>query len=339
MPAARAPSTPPRRAGRARCHARTGSSELAERVSSTPPEWFSRFLPPDGGARESAVLILFGPPPEGATDEGEHVVLIERSHTMRTQPAQIAFPGGARDLEDDDLVATALREAQEEVGLDPSGVDVLAVLPSLFLSPANFVVAPVLGWWSAPVADRRARPGRGARRARRPGRRTSSTPGTASPSPTRRATSARPSSSATCCCGGSPPGCSSSLLELGGRSQPWDPALERPLPQRYLRRWAPMTGSALLDIALILLLSATACRATARGSSRASSRSSGFFLFALVAVWQLPAVLERWGPVGSRLTDAGARAARRRHLLRLARPVPRRARRQVDPSTGRSDRR
>src|SRR4051812_12036122 len=85
--------------------------ELAERVSSTPPEWFSRFLPPDEGARESAVLILFGPPPEGATGDGEHVVLIERSHTMRTQPAQIAFPGGARDAGDDDLAGTALREA------------------------------------------------------------------------------------------------------------------------------------------------------------------------------------------------------------------------------------
>lgn len=207
--------------------------ELAERVSDTPPEWFSKFLPPDEGARESAVLILFGPPPEGATDEGEHVVLIERSHTMRTQPAQIAFPGGARDAEDADLVATALREAHEETGIDPSGVDVLAVLPSLFLSPANFVVAPVLGWWSAPspigvrdpaeVHDVLA------------------VPVTHLVDPGHRFSVTHPSGYVGAAfelgdllLWGFTAGLLSSLLELGGRSRPWDPALRRPLPSRYL---------------------------------------------------------------------------------------------------------
>jgi 8-oxo-dGTP pyrophosphatase MutT (NUDIX family) len=207
--------------------------ELADRVSSTPPEWFSKFLPPDEGARESAVLILFGPPPAGATDDGEHVVLIERSHTMRTQPAQIAFPGGARDLDDDDLVATALREAEEEVGLDPSGVEVLAVLPSLFLSPANFVVAPVLGWWSAPspigvrdpaeVHDVLA------------------VPVTHLVDPGNRFSVTHPSGYVGAAfeldhllLWGFTAGLLSSLLELGGRSRPWDPALQRPLPPRYL---------------------------------------------------------------------------------------------------------
>jgi 8-oxo-dGTP pyrophosphatase MutT (NUDIX family) len=208
-------------------------TELAQRVNETPPEWFSKFLPPDEGARESAVLILFGPPPEGATHEGEHVVLIERSHTMRTQPAQIAFPGGARDLDDDDLVATALREAEEEVGLDPSGVDVLAVLPSLFLSPANFVVAPVLGWWSSPspigvrdpaeVHDVLA------------------VPVGHLVDPAHRFSVTHPSGYVGAAfqlddllLWGFTAGLLSSLLELGGRSQPWDSRLQRPLPQRYL---------------------------------------------------------------------------------------------------------
>lgn len=123
---------------------------IPELLPTVEPHWFSRFLPPDEGGRESAVLMLFGPPPAGSTAEGEHVVLIERSHTMRTQPAQIAFPGGARDPEDADAVATALREANEETGVDPAGVDVVEILPSLYLPPAEFVVAPVIGWWSAP---------------------------------------------------------------------------------------------------------------------------------------------------------------------------------------------
>ena len=45
------------------------------------------------------------------------------------------------------MVAAALREAEEETGLDPSGVEVLATLPELFLPPSGFVVTPVIGWW------------------------------------------------------------------------------------------------------------------------------------------------------------------------------------------------
>jgi len=114
------------------------------------PGWFSRFLPPDVGGRESAVLLLFGPDASGA----ESLLLIERSHGMRSHPGQIALPGGATDPGDADATATALREAQEEVRLDPHGVDVLGVLPALFLPPSGFVVTTVVGWWGdpAPVA-------------------------------------------------------------------------------------------------------------------------------------------------------------------------------------------
>ena len=110
------------------------------------PGWFSRFVPPDDGGRESAVLLLFGPDVDGA----ESLLLIERSHGMRSHPGQVALPGGATDPGDVDVVATALREATEEVHLDPAGVEVLGTLPPLFLPPSGFVVTTVVGWWSTP---------------------------------------------------------------------------------------------------------------------------------------------------------------------------------------------
>ena len=120
-------------------------AHLVTELGRQDPSFFSRFLPPDEGGRPSAVLILFGP---GA--EGDDVVLTERSHTMRSHAGQVSFPGGAMDPGDTGPVAAALREAQEEVGLDPSGVEVVAQLPALYLPPSNFVVTPVLAWWAQP---------------------------------------------------------------------------------------------------------------------------------------------------------------------------------------------
>jgi 8-oxo-dGTP pyrophosphatase MutT (NUDIX family) len=119
---------------------------MMDEAGSTDPGWFNRFLPPDDGGRESAVLLLFGPDPHGA----DSLLLIERSHDMRSHPGQVALPGGATEPGDADAVATALREAGEEVNLDPTGVDVLGLLPPLFLPPSGFVVTTVVGWWAEP---------------------------------------------------------------------------------------------------------------------------------------------------------------------------------------------
>jgi len=97
-------------------------------------------------ARRSAVLILFGEGPVG-----HDVLLIEKSPHLRSHAGQPAFPGGGVDPGDDFPVGTALREAQEEAGVDPAGVRVLATLPELFLPPSNRLVVPVVGWWDDPA--------------------------------------------------------------------------------------------------------------------------------------------------------------------------------------------
>lgn len=106
---------------------------------------FSQFTPPDDTGRQSAVLILFG---EG--EAGPDVLLIQRAPDMRSHAGQPAFPGGAEDPDDGGPVAAALREAQEETGLRPEGVDVLHCLPQVWLPPSGYVVTPVLGWWREP---------------------------------------------------------------------------------------------------------------------------------------------------------------------------------------------
>lgn len=119
---------------------------VAEAAGSIRGTQLSRYLPPrNTDPRPASVLMLFGDS-SGQPD----VLLIERAHDMRSHAGQVAFPGGAQDPQDADAVSAALREAAEETGLDPTGVDVVGVLPTLWLPPSNFAVTPVLGWWRTP---------------------------------------------------------------------------------------------------------------------------------------------------------------------------------------------
>jgi 8-oxo-dGTP pyrophosphatase MutT (NUDIX family) len=107
----------------------------------------SRFLPPeDGSGRASAVLIALAE----AEADGPAVLLIERSAQLRSHPGQVAFPGGSVDPVDESPAAAAVREANEEVGLDPVTVRLLAELPPIYIPVSGFVVTPVLGWWHSP---------------------------------------------------------------------------------------------------------------------------------------------------------------------------------------------
>jgi 8-oxo-dGTP pyrophosphatase MutT (NUDIX family) len=105
--------------------------------------------PPASGGRRSAVLVLFG---DGA--HGPDLLYIQRSEGLRRHPGQPAFPGGKIEQSDDGPIAAALREAVEETGLDPAGVDVLTTLPEMFIPRSEFRVVPVLGWWRTPSAVR-----------------------------------------------------------------------------------------------------------------------------------------------------------------------------------------
>jgi 8-oxo-dGTP pyrophosphatase MutT (NUDIX family) len=78
------------------------------------------------------------------------VLLLARASTLRSHAGQVAFPGGRMDPGDDGPVAAALREAQEETGVDPAGVEVLGALDDIPLANSAHVVTPVLAWWRHP---------------------------------------------------------------------------------------------------------------------------------------------------------------------------------------------
>lgn len=90
----------------------------------------------------AAVLVAIT---SGTAGEAQ-TVLTKRPETMRKHPGQFAFPGGRVDYENDStLSATALREAHEEIGLDPSSVEIIGCLPDLYTKVSNFLVTPVVG--------------------------------------------------------------------------------------------------------------------------------------------------------------------------------------------------
>jgi 8-oxo-dGTP pyrophosphatase MutT (NUDIX family) len=116
-------------------------------------------LPTPTDARAAAVLILFGVLDSLPSDHDAHagavsrdldVLLLARATTLRSHAGQVAFPGGRLDPGDDGPVAAALREAWEETGLDPSGVDVLGTLENIPLEYSLHLVTPVLAWWRHP---------------------------------------------------------------------------------------------------------------------------------------------------------------------------------------------
>lgn len=127
-------------------------TDLAAKAAHTPVPTALR-PPPDGGGRRAAVLLLFGEGPAGPD-----ILLIQRSSRGRVHAGQPAFPGGGVDPGDDGPVGAALREAAEETGLDPGGVEVVATMPELYVWRSDNRVTPVLAWWRTPSAVHAASP-------------------------------------------------------------------------------------------------------------------------------------------------------------------------------------
>jgi len=123
-----------------------GVEALRALVGQVRREDLSRHPVPEAGGRASAVLLLFAPGPSGP-----EVLLLQRAEGLRHHPGQVAFPGGSLDPGEGPVEA-ALREAAEETGLAPEGVEVLGVLPELYLPPSGYVVTPVLAWEAVPAA-------------------------------------------------------------------------------------------------------------------------------------------------------------------------------------------
>jgi 8-oxo-dGTP pyrophosphatase MutT (NUDIX family) len=204
---------------------------LAEKAAAIDGSDLSRFLPPDDGSgRESAVLMAFGD-----AGDGPAVLLIERAPDMRKHPGQVAFPGGAVDASDESHSAAALREANEEVGLDPGTVRVLAELPAIYIPVSGFVVTPVLGWWAEPHEVRPVDPAEVARVAL--------VPIAELVDPANRFRVTHPSGwlgpgfqAGGLFIWGFTAGLLDRLLEFGGWTRPWDDGARRDLPAVFWRR-------------------------------------------------------------------------------------------------------
>lgn len=92
------------------------------------------------GSRDAAVLIPIVAVPEPT------VLFTKRTETVRSHKGQISFPGGSIDATDKDAQAAALREAAEEIALDPSSVEVLGELDTFPTVVSGFTVTPFVGW-------------------------------------------------------------------------------------------------------------------------------------------------------------------------------------------------
>jgi 8-oxo-dGTP pyrophosphatase MutT (NUDIX family) len=96
---------------------------------------------PGNDARVAAVLILLYP-----DNYSIYTVFMQRHNYKGVHGGQISFPGGKKEPADKDITETALREANEETGVDPDSISIIGNLTPLFIPVSNMLVTPVIGW-------------------------------------------------------------------------------------------------------------------------------------------------------------------------------------------------
>ncbi|PRZ43092.1 8-oxo-dGTP pyrophosphatase MutT (NUDIX family) [Antricoccus suffuscus] len=202
---------------------------LVDKLRTSTRDDLMRSGPPETGSREAAVLVLVG---ESAA--GPDVLLTQRSSTMRNHRGQVSFPGGSTDPGDGGSIGTALREAEEEVGLDPTAVHPLSVMPDLYIPRSGFAVVPVLAWADGDYEVHVREPAEVARVER--------VPISALVDPAHRFTVTHPMGYRGPAfevdglfIWGFTAGVLDRLLDLGGFASAWDETTERLLPERYMR--------------------------------------------------------------------------------------------------------
>jgi 8-oxo-dGTP pyrophosphatase MutT (NUDIX family) len=111
--------------------------ELRTRLAAAGPDTAASSLL---GETEAAVLV-----PLYVRDDELHAVFTKRREDLRRHPGEISFPGGRRDHPDEELQLTALREAEEEIGLDPSAVQLLGTLAPVSTFVTGYLIYPHVG--------------------------------------------------------------------------------------------------------------------------------------------------------------------------------------------------
>jgi 8-oxo-dGTP pyrophosphatase MutT (NUDIX family) len=117
---------------------------LRERLRANP----GRNLPPHSYKRAAVLVPVF------IRDDVPHLLLTKRTEAVEHHKGQISFPGGGEEPGDEDLLATALRETYEELGLEPAGVEVWGRLDEIETVVSGFAITPYVGFIPQLVALR-----------------------------------------------------------------------------------------------------------------------------------------------------------------------------------------
>ncbi len=112
----------------------------AAQLKMAPATRINQLIAPHN-ARQSGVMVLLF-----MEDEVWHTLLMQRTEDGHTHSGQISFPGGKKEESDRDIIETAARECEEEIGIDKSTISVIGTISPLYIPPSNFHVTPVVGF-------------------------------------------------------------------------------------------------------------------------------------------------------------------------------------------------